>query len=68
VELVERPVLPRENISMTTNEVIEIVKGSNLWPLAEKEKQEVIIHALKSSQPSTEINIEDIVGEVYLGS
>jgi hypothetical protein len=53
---------------MTTNEVIEIVKESNLWPLAEKEKQEVIIHALKSSQASTEINIEDIVGEVYLGS
>ncbi len=53
---------------MTTNEVIEIVKGSNHWPLADKEKQEVIIHVLKSSQPSTEIDIEDIVGEVYLGS
>ena len=68
MELIERPVFRRENISMTTNEVIEIVKESNLWPLAEKENQEVIIHALKSCQASTKINIEDIVGEVYLGS
>jgi hypothetical protein len=38
---------------MTAKEVIEIVKESNLWaPLTEKEKQEVIRHALKSSQPS----------------
>ncbi|SPQ00476.1 hypothetical protein NBG4_250008 [Candidatus Sulfobium mesophilum] len=40
---------------MTANEVVEIVKGSNRWPLADKEKHEVIIHALKSSQPSTDI-------------
>ena len=55
---------------MTAKEVIEIVKESNLWAqLTEKEKQEVINHALKSSQPSiTEIEIEDSVGEVYLGS
>ena len=54
---------------MTANEIIEIVKESNLWPpLTEKEKQEVITHALMISQPSTEADIEDIVGEVYLGS
>jgi hypothetical protein len=54
---------------MTAKEVIEIVKESNLWaPLTEKEKQEVIRHALKSSQPSlTEGDIENSVGEVYLG-
>jgi hypothetical protein len=54
---------------MTANEIIEIVKESNLWPpLTEKEKQEVIKHPLMTSQPSPEENIEDIVGEVYLGS
>lgn len=54
---------------MTANEIIEIVKESNLWPpLTDKEKQEVIKHALMISQPSTEADIEDIVGEVYLGS
>jgi hypothetical protein len=54
---------------MTAKEVIEIVKESNLWPpLTEKEKQEVINHALRISKPSTDAVIEDIVGEVYLGS
>jgi hypothetical protein len=54
---------------MNAKEVIEIVKESNLWrSLTEKEKQEIINHALKISQPSTEADLEDIVGEVYLGS
>ncbi len=36
---------------MIAKEVIEIVKESELWaPLTEKEKQEVIKHALKSAQ------------------
>jgi hypothetical protein len=54
---------------MTAKEVIEIVRESNLWAaLTEKEKQEVIKHALKGSQPSmTEEAIDYIVGEVYLG-
>ena len=64
-----RPVFLCEKICMTANEIIEIVKESNLWPpLTEKEKQEVIKHALMISQPSPEESIEDIVGEVYLGS
>ena len=54
---------------MTGKEVIEIIKESNLWPpLTEKERQEVINHVLKISQSTTEADIEDIVGEVYLGS
>jgi hypothetical protein len=54
---------------MTEKEVIEIVKESHLWaPLTEREKQEVINHAVKISQPSTEADVEDIVGEVYLGA
>jgi hypothetical protein len=54
---------------MTAREVIEIVKESNLWaPLTEEEKQEVIRHALTSSQPSmSETDIENSVGEVYSG-
>jgi hypothetical protein len=54
---------------MTAKEVIEIVKESNLWaPLTEKEKQEVIRHALRCSQPSmAEGDVEDSVGEVYSG-
>jgi hypothetical protein len=53
---------------MNAKEVIEIVKESNLWePLTDKEKQEVITHVLKSSQPSTEVNIQYSVGEVYSG-
>jgi hypothetical protein len=54
---------------MTAKEVIEIVRESNLWAaLTEKEKQEVITHALRGSQPSmTEEAIENSVGEVYLG-
>jgi hypothetical protein len=54
---------------MTAKEVIEIVKESNLWaPLTDDERQEVIRHALKSSQPlMTEGDIEDSVGEVYSG-
>ncbi len=54
---------------MTTKEIIEIVKESNLWaPLSEGEKQEVINHVLRSSQPAvTEADIEYSVGEVYLG-
>ncbi len=68
VELIEPPFFLRGNICMTTNEVIEILKESQPWPLVKEEKQEVIIHILRSGQPSTEIDIEDIVGEVYLGS
>ncbi|SPQ00037.1 hypothetical protein NBG4_160002 [Candidatus Sulfobium mesophilum] len=53
---------------MTAKEVIEILKESNLWaPLTEKEKQEVINHALKTCKPLAEADIEYIVGEVYLG-
>ncbi len=54
---------------MTIKEIIEIVKESNLWaPLTEREKQEVINHVLRSSQPSiTEADIAYSVGEVYLG-
>lgn len=46
---------------MTAKEVIEIVKESNLWEsLTQKEKQEAIKHALKSTQLSiTEENIKD---------
>jgi hypothetical protein len=54
---------------MTANELIEIVKESNLWePLTEKEKQEVINHALKISGPLTQVDINEIVGEVFLRS
>jgi len=54
---------------MTAKEIIEIVKESNMWaPLTEKEKREVINHALKICKPLTEADIEDIVGEVYLGT
>ena len=57
-----------DEICMTAKEVIEILKESNLWaPLTEKEKQEVINHALKTCKPLTEADIEYIVGEVYLG-
>jgi hypothetical protein len=54
---------------MTAKEVVEIVKESNLWaPLTEKEKQEVLRHALRCSQPSlTDGDIEDSVGEGYSG-
>ena len=53
---------------MTEQEVIEIVKESNLWEsLTQKEKQEVIKHALKSTQHSMiEEDIRTTVGEVYL--
>ena len=53
---------------MTVKEVIEIVKESNLWEsLTQKEKQEVIKHALKSTQHSIiEEDIRTTVGEVYL--
>lgn len=53
---------------MTAKEVIDIVKESKLWaPLTEKEKQEVINHALKSAQLSIpEEDIRYTVGEVYL--
>jgi hypothetical protein len=52
---------------MTVKEVIEIVKESNLWgTLAQKEKQEVLLHALEVTQLSTKKeNIKNIVGEVY---
>jgi hypothetical protein len=54
---------------MTAREVIEIVSESNLWaPLTEKEKHEVINHALGSAQLSIpEEDIRYTVGEVYLG-
>ena len=53
---------------MTAKEVIEIVKESDLRaPLTEKEKREVIKHALKSAQLSiTDGDIGATVGEVYL--
>jgi hypothetical protein len=53
---------------LTAKEVIEIVKESNLWaPLTQKERQEVIEHALKSAQSSiTQEDIRATVGEVYL--
>jgi hypothetical protein len=53
---------------MKAKEIIKIVKQSNLWAsLGEKEKQEAIKHALKSSQqPATEEDIRTTVGEVYL--
>jgi hypothetical protein len=53
---------------MTAKEIIEIVKESELWaPLTEKEKQEVIKHALKSAQLSiTDGDIGATIGEVYL--
>ena len=53
---------------MTAKEVIEIVKESKLWaPLTEKEKQEVIKHALKSTGLSiAEEDIQSTVGKVYL--
>jgi hypothetical protein len=58
-----------DEISMTEKEVIEIVKEFDLWPrLTGREKQKVIKHALKICEPLTEVNIEYIVGEVYLGS
>jgi hypothetical protein len=58
-----------DEICMTAKEVIEIIKESNLWPLlAGKERQEGINHVLKINQPSTEADIEDVVGEVYTGS
>jgi hypothetical protein len=54
---------------MTEKEVIEIVKEFDLWPrLTGREKREVIKQALKICEPLTEVNIEYIVGEVYLGS
>jgi hypothetical protein len=55
---------------MTEREVADILKESNLWaPLTEREKQEVIRHALRSIRPPvTEGVMEDTVGEVYLGS
>lgn len=57
-----------DEISMTTKEVMEILKESNLWPpLTEKEKQEAINHVLKISRPLTKTDTEYIVGEVYLG-
>ncbi len=44
---------------MTAKEVIEIIKESKLWaPLSDKEKQEVIRHALRSARLS--IPEEDI--------
>ncbi len=53
---------------MNAKEVIAIVKESNLWePLTEEEKREVITHVLKSSKPSTEVDIQYSVGEVYSG-
>ncbi|MEJ2695241.1 MAG: hypothetical protein P8013_01185 [Candidatus Sulfobium sp.] len=54
---------------MTAKEVIEILNESNLWArLTDKEKEEVIRHALKSTQSSTtEGDIGATVGEVYLG-
>ncbi len=53
---------------MIAKEVIEIVKESELWaPLTEKEKQEVIKHALESAHLSiTDGDIGTTVGEVYL--
>jgi len=57
-----------DEICMTAKEVIEIVKESDLRaPLTEKEKREVIKHALKSAQLSiTDGDIGATVGEVYL--
>ncbi len=54
---------------MTKKEVIDIVKESNLWaPLTEREKQEVVNQVLAYSKPPvTEVYMEDICGEVYLG-
>jgi hypothetical protein len=54
---------------MTAKEVIEIVKESNLWgPLTEKERQEVLSHVLKYSQPSLkETDIDNSLGEAYSG-
>jgi hypothetical protein len=53
---------------MTTKEVVEIVKESNLWEtLTIKEKQEAVAHALKITQLLTkEENVKNTVGEVYL--
>jgi len=55
-------------IDMKAKEIIKIVKQSNLWAsLGEKERQEAIRHALKSTQQSvTEEDIRTTVGEVYL--
>ncbi|HMK50619.1 MAG TPA: hypothetical protein VK435_11245 [Thermodesulfovibrionales bacterium] len=44
---------------MTENEVIEIVKESNLWEtLTQKEQQEAISHALKITRASSEKDIK----------
>ena len=53
---------------MIAKGIIEKVKESKLWAsLGEKEKQEAIRHALKSTQLSiTEEDIRTTVGEVYL--